>query len=81
MIKAFGPLNTSTRSSASVAMICRGRTPYRPLKERSSVVSCRPRMENTCAWLANPEDWRTEASFSSTSPTLLACWSSISCEV
>lgn len=29
--KGVRPSNTSTRSSASVVMICRGSTPYRPL--------------------------------------------------
>lgn len=67
----------STRSRASVVMICRGSTPYRPLKAMSSVFSGRPRMVNTWEKLPKPADWRTDASLSSTSPTVRACWSAM----
>ncbi|MNN48870.1 hypothetical protein D3C81_1633700 [compost metagenome] len=71
--KALGPLNSSTRSRASVVMICRGSTPYRPLKAMSSVCSGKPRMVNTWEKLPKPADWRTDESLSSTSPRVRAC--------
>ncbi|MCY1380198.1 hypothetical protein D9M69_679960 [compost metagenome] len=52
--KALEPLNTSTRSTASVAMIWRGSTPNRPLKAMSSLTRGKPRITKTWEKLPKP---------------------------
>ncbi len=78
---AFAPLNTSTRSTASISTSCRGVTPYRPFSDTSSPASWKPRMTNTCEKLPYPDALRTAGSLSSTSASVRACWFSISFDV